>query len=138
MSTNTRSPSGPIVAGAAVILTGDFLITTKQALLTANRTRRINGLPESTANHALIEALTQAMAACGQLDVPEPQGLQHVQIEPTVTIRDAARHLQLSERQTRRLAPKLGGKLKNGMWLLDQAAIDEHLRGRDNTWRETA
>jgi hypothetical protein len=138
MSTNTRSPSGPIVAGAAVILTGHWLKITRQAVLIAARSRNFNGLPVSVTDAALARALTQAMTAGGHSDVPETQELQHVQIEPTVTVRDGARQLMLSERQTRRLAPKLGGKKIGNRWLLDQAAIDEHLRGKDDTWTATA
>jgi hypothetical protein len=132
------NPPGLVVAGAAVVLTGDWLKITRQAVLIAAYSRNHNGLPVTPTDTALAEALTQAMSANGHSDVSEPQELQHVQIEPTVTIRDAARRLELSERQTRRLAPKLGGKLKNGVWLLDQAAIDEHLRGKDETWKEIA
>jgi hypothetical protein len=57
-------------------------------------------------------------------------------MEPTVTVDHASRQLGLSPRQTRRLAPKLGGKLIDGRWRLDQAAIDDHLNGKDNTWTE--
>jgi hypothetical protein len=50
--------------------------------------------------------------------------------QPTVTIAEAARQLGLSERQTRRRAPQLGGRRVGGVWLLDQIAIDEHRRGQ--------
>jgi hypothetical protein len=95
------NPPGLVVAGAAVIVTSDWLKTTQQAVLIAGRTRRVNGLPASAADAALVEALAQAMAAYGQSDVPEPPGLQHYpQTEPTVTVKDAGRQLKLSERQT--------------------------------------
>jgi hypothetical protein len=127
------------VAGTAVILTGDWLQTTLQAVLIAARTRRHNGLPTTSADTALAEALAQAVAANGHEDVREPPVLQHYpQTQPTVTVEDGARQLGLSRRQARRLAPKLGGKLIGGQWRLDQHAIDEHLNGKDNTWRETA
>jgi len=132
------NPPRPLVAGAAVILTGDWLKTTLQDVKIATRTRRFNGLPVKAANTALIEALTLAMAARGQSDVPEPQGLQHYpQQAPTVTIDDAARQLGLSPRQTRRLAPKLGGQIIGGQWRLDQDAINEHIGG-GHRWTETA
>lgn len=120
-------PPAPLVAGAAVILTGDWLHTTLQTVLIAARTRRVNGLPASTAHNALAEALTDAMAANGHSDVPETPVLQHYpQTQPTVTVEDGARQLNLSRRQTRRLAPKLGGKKTAGQWRLDQTAIDEY------------
>jgi hypothetical protein len=132
------NPPVPLVAGAAVILTGEWLNTTRQALLIAARARKHNGLPVSSADQAVFEALTRAMAAHGQSDVPEPPGLQdYPQTDPTVPNEDAARQLGLSLRQTRRLAPKLGGKIINGRWLLDQTAIDEHVAG-GNRWKETA
>ena len=132
------NPSLPVVAGAAVILTGDWLQNTRQALLIAARARKYNGLPVSSKDQALFEALTRAMSAYGQSDVPEPAELQdYPQTDPTVTIDDAARQLRLSPRQTRRLAPKLGGRIIAGRWLLDQTAIDEHLAGGDR-WTETA
>jgi hypothetical protein len=113
------------------------LKTTRQAVLIAARTRQRNGLPVTAADTALAQALTQAMTASGQSDVREPEGLQHYpQTQPTVPVKDAARQLELSERHTRRLAPKLGAKLINGVWRLDQAAIDEHKKGR--RWKETA
>jgi hypothetical protein len=133
------NPPAPIVAGTAVILTGDWLHTTLQTVLIAARTRRHNGLPITSADTALAQALTAAVAANGHEDVPEPAVLQHYpQTQPTVTVEDGARQLNLSRRQTRRLAPKLGGKLIGGQWRLDQAAIDEHLRGKDNIWTATA
>jgi len=54
----------------------------------------------------------------------------------TVTIEDAARQLALSERQVRRLAPKLNGRKINGQWLIDQDAINEHKEGM--RWTATA
>jgi hypothetical protein len=125
------NPPGLVVAGTAVILTGDWLQTTLQAVLIAARSRKLNGLPVSAADAALAEALNHAMAAHGQTDVPEPEGLQHYpQTNPTVTIADAANQLKSSRRQTRRLAPKLGGKKIAGQWRLDQTAIDEHKEGQ--------
>jgi hypothetical protein len=109
-------------------------------VLIAVRTRRHNGLPTTSADTALAQALSAAMAAHGQSDVREPVVLPSFPpMEPTVTIKDAAQQFGLSQRQTRRLAPKLGGRIRAGQWLLDQSAIDEHLTGKDDdTWTETA
>lgn len=128
---------GLLVAGTAVIITGDWLQTTLQAVLIAARSRRHNGLPNNAAHAELTQALADAMAAHGQSDVPESEELHHFpQEQPTVTIDEAAEQLGLSHRQTRRLAPRLGGKIVAGRWLLDQTAINEHKEG--NTWTETA
>jgi hypothetical protein len=128
---------GLVVAGTAVVLTSDWLHTTLQAVLIASRSRRHNGLPNNAAHAELAGALADAMAAHGQSDVPQPEGLQHFpQEQPTVTVDEAAEQLGLSRRQTRRLAPRLGGKLIAGRWLLDQVAITEHMEG--HPWTETA
>jgi len=59
----------------------------------------------------------------------------HLEQEPpTVTVAEAARQLGLSERQTRRRAPQLGGKRIGGVWLIDQDAIAEHKEGQK--WTE--
>jgi hypothetical protein len=125
--------------GGVVVLHGPMLNHTLQLALIAARTRRYNGLPTTSADTALAQALTAAMAGQGQSDVPEPVALQSLPLtEPSVTVADAAKQLSLSRRQTRRLAPKLGGRKRAGRWLLDQHAIDEHLRGKHDTWTETA
>jgi hypothetical protein len=125
--------------GGVVILHGPMLNTALQLVLIAARTRRHNGLPTSSFGAALAQTLAAAMAAAGQSDVPNLVGLSSFPLAaPTVTIEDAAHQLELSRRQTRRLAPKLGGKIIAGRWLLDQHAVDEHLRGKHETWTESA
>ena len=132
----TAQPNGPIVAGGAVVLTGEWLEAALQAVLIAKRGRTLNGLPNSATHLELAKAFTTAMSAARQCDVAAPEPLQHYpQQQPTVTIRDAAQQLNLSHRQTQRLAPKLAGKLIAGRWLLDQDAINEHKKGQK--WTET-
>ena len=127
----TAQANGPIVAGTAVVLTGEWLEAALQAVLIAARARTRNGLPNSAAHLELAKAFTAAMSASGRSDVREAEQLQHYpqQEPPTVTIEDAARQLAVSERQARRLAPKLGGKKIDGQWFLDQDAINEHKEG---------
>lgn len=132
---NPADVPGLTRVGGVVLLHGPMLDRTLQLVLIAARTRRHNGLPTSSVDAALTKALGAAMAAHGQSDVPEPVALPSFPVtEPTVTVENAAQALGLSLRQTRRLAPKLGGKIIAGQWRLDQHAIDEHLRGRGNTW----
>jgi hypothetical protein len=72
----------------------------------------------------LASTITAAMSARGQTDVRNFQELQNYpQEQPTVTIPNAAEQLELSERQTRRLAPQLGGKKIGGQWLVSQTAL---------------
>ena len=131
------NPPGLVVAGTAVILTGESLKHALDAVLIAARGRTLNGLPNSATHLELAKAFTAAMSARGHSDVREPEELQHYpQAVPTVTVAEAAIQLELTERQTRRHAPKLGGKKIAGRWLLDQDAIDEHKKGQK--WTETA
>jgi hypothetical protein len=133
----TAPPHGPIVAGTAVILTGESLKHALDAVLIAARARTRNGLSNSGSHLALAQALNAAMSASGHAVVRVTEDWEdHLQQEPpTVTVAEAARQLGLSERQTRRRAPQLGGKRIGGVWLLDQDAIDEHKKGR--IWTET-
>jgi hypothetical protein len=120
-----------IVIGSAVIISGNMLTTALRAVALADRTRRLNGMPDSGSNAALAQALRAAMAAGGQSDVPKTPILHRVpQQHPTVTIEEAAHRLGLSRRQTRRLAPRLGGTMIAGRWLLDDDAIAEHIGGQ--------
>jgi hypothetical protein len=133
----TGHPGGPLIAGTAVILTGEWLEAALQAVLIAARARARNGLANSAAHLALAKALTVAMSEDGHSDVREIAGVQDLPYEqPTVTVAEAAKQLKLSERQIRRRAPQLGGRRVGGVWLLDQDAIDEHRKGQK--WTETA
>jgi hypothetical protein len=128
----------PIVAGSALVLTGDWLPIARKAALIADRARHYNGAPSDPAYLTLAKALTSAMSAnmseCGRSVIAEAELLhaipQQEQLTVNVTIADAARQLGLTERQTRRHAPRLGGKKIGGQWFLNQNAIDEHRRGQ--------
>ena len=138
----TAQPNAPIVAGTAVVLTGEWLEAALQAVLIAARARTRNGLPNSAAHLELAKALAEAMSANasarGRSVIDKAELLQAIteQERLTVTIEDAARQLALSERQVRRLAPKLNGRKINGQWLIDQGAINEHKEGM--RWTATA
>lgn len=132
MMNTPPSQYGLLVAGSVVILTGPMLQTALKSVLLAERTRKLNGLPASAAHRALAETLSQAMSAARQCDVAEPEPLKNYpQQQPTIPTEDAARMLGLSKRQTQRLAPKLGGKIIAGRWLLDEEAIREHAEGKE-------
>ncbi|WP_373199840.1 helix-turn-helix domain-containing protein [Mycobacterium marinum] len=124
-------PPGPLVAGGVVVVHGVSLRVARDAMTIAASARRANGLPVSPAYLELAEAFDAAMSAARQCDVAQPAVLQHYpQKTPTVTIAEAAEALGLSKRQTQRLAPRLGGRLIGGRWLLDEQAVREHLEGR--------
>src|SRR6185312_8705665 len=83
----TSQPQAPLVAGAAVVLTGEWLEAALQAVLIAARARARNGLPNSASHLALAQALNAAMSARGHADVRVTEDWEdHLQQEPpTVT-----------------------------------------------------
>jgi hypothetical protein len=120
-----------VVAPVAVVLSGPALQTARDAALIAAREVRLKrGFPEPY--ERLARALNDAMSANGgRTDVRETAAAEHCsQGQQTVTVDDAATLLGLTTRQTRRLAPRLGGRKSRGRWWLDEHAITEHVRGR--------
>ncbi len=91
----------------------------------AQRARRGDGLPPSPA----LERLAAALADLGHTDVPEVPEQHDGDMQTTFTAAEAAQVLGTSERTARRLAPALGGRKHAGTWLLDAAAVHEHLEG---------
>ncbi len=105
----------------AVLLDGADLAVVRYAVEVAQRARRRNGLPRSTA----LAQLADALAVPGQTDAPDeaPGEAEYMSTHEAATL------LGCSERQARRLAPALGGRLVGGRWLLDRVAVTEHLEG---------
>lgn len=129
---NRRVLDGLMVAGSAVILTGDAAEVARQAVASARRSRRVNGLPDTPAYQLLAESLTQVVSAAGRTDVREPAAGQHFPYEPpTVPLELAAQRLGVGHRQARRLAPLLGGRKIGGRWFIDEHALTEHLDGKE-------
>ena len=121
-------PRGLLVVGGVVVLSGEALDAVLRAVLIVARQRKLNGLPAGATWTNLADAL---VAARGHVDVPDTVVLPPSDVTtPTVTIETAAHTLNLSRRQTRRLAPKLGGRIIAGRWLLDHQAIHDHLTGK--------
>lgn len=125
----TTPVPGLTAVGPVVILTGPAARAAAQALLIAVRSRRVNGLPPSAHYDAITAAL---VSASGHGDghpgaEADPVGMEQI---PTMPVEDAARALGLSKRQTRRLAPTLGGRLIGGRWLLDAQAVAEYAEGQ--------
>jgi hypothetical protein len=69
--------------GGVVVLHGPMLNHALQLALIAARTRRHNGLPITSVDTALAQALTAAMAANGHSDVREPQGVARLSADRT-------------------------------------------------------
>jgi hypothetical protein len=117
--------SGLIRTGGVLVLTGPGLRCALECVLIAIKHRRLSGLPNKRYEH-LARELHAAMTAAGQSDAPQPAVRQPVWVhQPTVPIAEAAHRLGRSDRQTRRLAPRLGGRIIGGRWFVDELALRE-------------
>lgn len=112
------------VLPGALLLTGPALDALDYCLGVARAARRRNGMPESNGLHAL----TRALADAGQRDSSTTEPVDTEPIEH-VTVTEAAQMLGCSTRTARRLAPRLGGRLLAGRWVLDHRAVTEHQEG---------
>ncbi len=129
MTAVDRPVPGLLAVGPVVVLTGPAARAAAEALLIALRSRRVNGLPRSSHYEQIAAAL---VAAAGQSDAIKSSAAQADRMmtnPPTLPLGEAANYLGLSTRQTRRLAPKLGGRIIGGRWLLDPQAVTEHAEG---------
>ncbi|WP_094292073.1 hypothetical protein [Mycobacterium neumannii] len=109
-----------------VIVSGPGLRAAADAVLIAIRSRRLSGLPHSKIHDDLAAAFLEA-SGTGHVDVPN---VVIPATSPTVSIEEAAHRMGLSSRQVRRLAPRLGGRIVSGRWLLDDTAVTEHIEGK--------
>lgn len=109
------------LAPDVLLLTGDAIGALAYAVAVAQRARARNGLPPSRALSALA-------SAAGQQDTEPTPELDTD--EELITTQEAAQMLGCSNRQARRRAPQLGGRLTGGRWLLDRRAVLEHLEGQ--------
>lgn len=124
------SQPGLLRVDAVVVLSGPALKAARDCALIAAKHRKSVGIPFQT-YEALACELNAAMSAAGQLDVRPPAISKAVAVEqPTVPIAEVAARLTISDRQARRLAPKLGGKLIAGRWFVGETALREHIEGR--------
>lgn len=112
------------LADDVLLLTGDHIAAVRYAVRVAIAARHRNGLRVPASLAELAAAVTEP----GRTDTePEPAQQDHTEMIDT---REAAHMLGCSNRQARRLAPLLGGRIIAGRWLLDRDAILEHLNGR--------
>lgn len=112
------------LAPGVLLLTGDAVQALAYAVTVAQRARARNGLPPS-------RALVALASAAGQQDTQQAPALEDD--TELITTEEAARMLNISNRQARRLAPALGGRLTGGRWLLDRRAVTEHQEGQTAT-----
>ena len=124
------SESGLVRAGGVVVLSGPALKAARDCALIAAKHRKRSGI--SCQNYeALACELAAAMAASGHSDVRSPSIRKAVPVEqPTVPADEVAARLHISDRQARRLAPRLGGRKIAGRWFVDETALREHIEGK--------
>jgi hypothetical protein len=124
---NATPPPGPIVAGAAVVLTGAMLEAARRAALIADANRKRNGLPRSTEYAAIVRACESAMSAGAGAQTCEMADRGHDPASPAaqwISTRDAAQRLRCSNRQARRVAQKIGRKI-GAVWVIPADALEE-------------
>ncbi|MFL0294220.1 helix-turn-helix domain-containing protein [Mycobacterium sp. SMC-18] len=122
--------SGLLRSGGVVVLSGPALKVARDAALIAVKHRKQSGVPFRN-YEALACEFGAAMAAAGHSDVRSPAISKAVAVEhPTVPLAEAAARLGISLRQARRRAPQLAGRKVAGRWLVDEAALNEHIEGR--------
>jgi hypothetical protein len=121
---------GLMRVGGLVVLSGPALKEARDSALIAAKHRKRSGIPYQN-YEALACEFAAAMSAAGHSDVRSPAISKAVAVEqPTVPIADAAARLGISPRQAIRRAPQLGGKKIAGRWFVDEAALNEHIEGR--------
>lgn len=126
----TADESGLLRAGGVVVLAGPALKAARDCALIAAKHRKSCGIPYRN-YEALACEFGAAMAAAGHSDVRSPAISKPVAVEqPTVPLDETAARLGISRRQARRLAQKLGGRKIAGRWFVDEAALNEHIEGR--------
>lgn len=115
----------PIQAGLAI--SGRTLDLLLLAIRDAQRYRARNGAGPLRVYAELADILTSAgaLSEVGQADIePGPVGEAEF-----MTVNEAAERMGVTERTVRRKARALGGRQVGGVWLLDRAAVLEHLEG---------
>ena len=128
-----RSIPGLHRVGPVILLDGPAVQAVLDALFIAENYRRYSGNSVGTFS-AIAQVLAAALVSgSGQSDMGTDAEMEHVRLrQESVSIQAAAAMLELSPRQVRRLAPKLGGRIVGGRWLLDRIAITEHLHGKES------
>ena len=81
-------------------------------------------IPDSTASTKCPSAANRSSTK------PSWRNLNLVDEHPTVPLAEAAARLNISDRQARRLAPQLGGRMIAGRWFVDELALRQHIEGR--------
>ncbi|MCF8781246.1 hypothetical protein [Rhodococcus ruber] len=112
------------LADDVLLLTGDAVAALRYTVRVALAARHRNGLPIP----GILAELAAATSGAGQSDIETKPAQQDS--NDMIDTMEAARMLGCSNRQVRRLAPQLGGRIIAGRWLLERTAVTEHIQGR--------
>ncbi|KLL95861.1 hypothetical protein NJ76_21765 [Rhodococcus sp. IITR03] len=106
----------------AVLLTGESIDAVRFAVRVTIAARHRNGqrVPRE------IACLARELSVFGH-PATEPEPILDAD---NITTEEAANMLGISNRQARRLAPQLGGRLISGRWTLDRRAVTDYLQNR--------
>lgn len=123
---------------AVLVQTAPALAEVRHTLALGARTReRSDGIPPSSGMRHLLALLSEAIAEATLTADVRSVGHAEVRCEAEmsqsngwVDAATAARMLELTDRQTRRLAPHLGGHLVKGKWRFDRAAVVAEVQHR--------
>lgn len=121
--------------GPAILLQGAAVLDANYLITLGVREARRNGIPAPARILALLDALAKTAAATrrasadGHADVPD-HPLPGQSVLTALTTKEAADMLDLSERQIRRLAPDLGGRLRHRTWTFDRGAVAAYAEHR--------
>lgn len=83
----------------------------------------------------ILERMSEVMSDRPQSDT-SPNHHKHNEIadpRKLLSAGEVAKRLGTSDRHVRRLAPKLGGYLVGGRWLIDEQAVQDHIQGSSIT-----
>ena len=116
---------------AGVLLTGQMVTVALRAVDITLRALARNERPREPSLEALHTVLSECLSEC-----PRPDTVNRTAEHTTsgcglLSSCEAAELLSCSTRTARRLAPKLGGTLIAGRWMIDSAALAEHRAGRN-------
>lgn len=120
-----------VLSGSAVVLRGESLALVLDAVLRIANAKHRSGLPIGRYRDLAAALVAARGHESGHADMVSGP-VFHAGEEPRIPLAEAAAALGKSTRQTRRLAPKLGGRLIGNRWYVSETALREHIEGKSH------
>jgi len=117
---------------AGVLLTGQMVTVALRAVDLTLRALARNERPREPSLEALHTVLSECLSECPRPDTVNRTAEHTTSGNGWLSSCEAAGLLECSARTVRRLAPRLGGERIAGRWMIDSAALEEHLAGRNS------